>query len=193
MKRKLAAGVLSVALLIGGATVVVGATDSTKLDEIKSLTQQMFGIHKQIVDKEVEAGLLTQQQADAMKKSIDQRQQKNEKALANGKAIGPGAGKRGGMKFNNGQPMTEEQIKTWSDSMQARLTAQEEAMKKNSTLTDEQLKIWSDAAQAQLKIQVEAMKEGKFVPGGLGIPGAKGMPGCNFSRTEAPDTSAPTS
>ncbi len=67
MKKKLAAGVLSIVLLVGGATAAIAATDSSKLDEIKSLTQQMLGINKQIVDKEVGAGLITQQQADAMK------------------------------------------------------------------------------------------------------------------------------
>ncbi|WP_461392230.1 DUF2680 domain-containing protein [Desulfosporosinus fructosivorans] len=74
MKKKLAAGVLSIVLLVGGATAAIAATDSSKLDEIKSLTQQMLGINKQIVDKEVGAGLITQQQADAMKSSIDLRQ-----------------------------------------------------------------------------------------------------------------------
>ena len=44
----------------------MGATDSVKL-EIKELTQQMFGIQKQIVDKELEAGLRTAEQADTMK------------------------------------------------------------------------------------------------------------------------------
>ncbi|WP_348982840.1 DUF2680 domain-containing protein [Desulfosporosinus sp. Sb-LF] len=35
-------------------------------------------MHKQIVDKEVEAGLITQQQADKMKNAIDQRQQSSD-------------------------------------------------------------------------------------------------------------------
>ncbi|WP_348982835.1 hypothetical protein [Desulfosporosinus sp. Sb-LF] len=42
MKKKLAAGMLSAVLLVGGVTAAFGATDSAKLDEIKTLTQQMF-------------------------------------------------------------------------------------------------------------------------------------------------------
>ncbi|WP_083642317.1 DUF2680 domain-containing protein [Desulfosporosinus metallidurans] len=45
-----------------------------------------------IVDKEVGAGLITQQQADAMKSSIDLRQQYSEQALANGQVFDPGMG-----------------------------------------------------------------------------------------------------
>ena len=204
MKKKLAAGVLSVVLLVGGTTVALGATDSTKLEEIKALTQQMFGIQKQIVDKEVEAGLVTQEQADAMKKSIDQRQQYSDQAIANGqvpglgmgKGMGPGKGMRGGMNFNNGQPMTDEQIKAWVDAAQARLKAQEEAMKSQGTLTDDQIKAWVDAAQAQLKVQEEAMKKGTFIPGGMGGPGGKGMHGGMGMRgswgNSAPNASSQT-
>lgn len=177
MKKKLAAGVLSVVLLVGGATAVFGATAPDKLAEIKTLTQQMFGIQKQIVDKEVEAGLRTSEQADTMKKFIDKRQQFSDKALAEGKVFGPGMGMdkgkgnkdmRKGKGFNNGQPMTAAQIETWSEQAQTRLTAQTEAMTKNSKLTKEQIKTWSDAAQAQLKVQAEAMSKGTFVPGSIG-------------------------
>jgi hypothetical protein len=180
MKRKLAIGVLSAVLLAGGATAAFGADaiDSTKLDEIKSLTKQMFGIQQQIVDKEVEAGLLTQDQADKMKEFIEKRQQNSEEALANGKVPGMGMDKRGGMKqFNQGEPMTEEQIAAWVEKAQARIKAQEEAMKSAGKLTDEQIKTWVDAAQAQLKVQEEAMKNGTFVPGGMGMPGGKGHGG----------------
>jgi len=179
MKKKLAVGVLSVVLLVGGATAALGATDAAKLSEIKNLTQQMFGIHKQIVDKEAEAGLITQQQADTMKKAIDQRQQNAEQALTNGQAVVPGLGMgmRGGLKFNNGQPWTDDKIKAWDDAMQARLKAQVEAMKQSGKFTDDQIKTWSDAMQAQLKIQEEALKKGTPIPGGFGMPGSKGMRG----------------
>jgi len=179
MKKKLVVGVLSAVLLAGGATAAFGATDSAKLDEIKSLTQQMFGIQKQIVDKEVEAGLRTAEQADSMKNFIDKRQEASEQALAEGKVFGPGMGGKGmGMRdnlkmFNNGEPMTEEQITAWSEAAQARLTAQVEAMKSNGKLTDEQIKTWSDAEQAQLDIQKEALKNG-VVPGDLGFMGKRG-------------------
>ena len=188
MKKKLAAGILSVVLLLGGTSAAVAATDSSKLDEIKSLTQQMFGIHKQIVNKEVEAGLITQQQADIMNSNIDQRQQYSNQALANGQVFGPGMGRgmRGGRMFNNGQPMTDDQIKAWDSAAQARLQTQAQAMKANG-LTDEQVKSWSDAMQAQLKAQEEAMKKGTFVPGGMGMgnSGRRGMfgggNGCYYS------------
>ncbi|MHB8126993.1 MAG: DUF2680 domain-containing protein [Desulfitobacteriaceae bacterium] len=177
MKKKLVTGVLSVVLLVGGAAAALGTTDSAKLDEIKSLTQQMFGIHKQIVDKEVGAGLITQEQADKMKQLIDQRQQFSDQAIANGQVFGLGKEMHSAKEFNNGQPMTEEQIKAWSDSMQARLKVQEEAMKNNGKLTAEQIKVWSDASQAQLKVQEEALKSGTSIPGGIGGIGGMGKRG----------------
>ncbi|HUX79203.1 MAG TPA: DUF2680 domain-containing protein [Alphaproteobacteria bacterium] len=199
MKKKLAAGVLSVVLVVGGATVAFGATNPDKLSEIKALTQQMFGIQKQIVDKEVAAGLKTSEQADAMKKFIDKRQQSSDQALADGKVFGPGMRKgmdnKGtfkGKEFNNGQPMTADQIKTWTEKAQARLTAQVDAMKSNSKLTAEQIQTWSDAAKAQLKVQAEAMANGTFVPGDMGM----GMRGGNrhdaFGEKIAPTKPATT-
>ena len=194
MKKKLAAGVLSAVLLVGGATAAFGATDPDKLAEIKTLTQQMFGIQKQIVDKEVEAGLRTSEQADTMKKFIDQRQQATEQAITNGKVFGPGmAGKGMGIrdnikKFNNGEPLTEEQIKTWSEAAEARLAAQVEAMKSNGKLTEEQIKTWSDAEKAQLEVQKEALKSGTFIPGDMGM----GKFGGHGGRAWGRDIVAPT-
>jgi len=182
MKKKLAVGILSAVLLVGGATATFAATDSAKLDEIKSLTQQMFGIQKQIVDKEVEAGLRTAEQAETMKKYLDERQDMHEQAISEGKVLGPGMGGKGmGIRdkakiFNNGEPMTQEQIEAWSVAAKERLVAQVEAMKNNGKLTEEQIKTWSEAAQAQLDVQKEAMKNGTFVPGDMGGMG-KGMRG----------------
>lgn len=174
MKKKLAIGVLSVVLLVGGATAAYAATDSSKLDEIKSLTQQVFGIQKQIADKEVEAGIITQAQADAMKSSIDLRQQYSTQAIASGQVFGPGmGGMRGGMMYNNGQPMTDDQLKAWDSAAQARLQAQAQAMKANG-LTDDQVKAWTDAMQAQIKVQEDALKKGTFVSGGMGMHGGMG-------------------
>lgn len=200
MKKKLAAGVLSFVLLVGGATAAFGATDPDKLAEIKALTQQMFGIQKQIVDKEVEAGLRTSEQADTMKKFIDQRQKFSDQALAEGKVFGPGMGQKGkgmrgdAMKFNNGEPLTADQIKAWSEQAQARLTAQVEAMKSNGKLTEEQIKTWSDAAQAQLKVQAEAMANGVFMPGGMGkdMRAGKGCGGFGGKITPTTPATTPT-
>lgn len=198
MKKKLAIGVLSIVLLVGGTTAAIAGTDSSKLDEIKSLTQQMFGIHKQIVEKEVVAGLITQQQADAIKSSIDLRQQYSEQAIASGQVFGPGMGRRGGAIFNNGtgQPMTDDQIKAWDSTAQARLQLQVEAMKANGS-TDEQIKAWSDAMQAQLKVQEEGLKTGTFGSGGIGsfgfggmgMSGGRGMRGGNWGSFGAPNAS----
>jgi hypothetical protein len=180
MKKKLAAGVLSVVLLVGGATAALGTTDPDKLAEIKALTAKMFDLQKEIVGKEVDAALLTQEQADKMNKFIDQRQQSSTKALDEGKVFGPSLrkgmdkgmlnkGMPGGKEFNNGQPLTTEQIETWSKNANARLAAQVEAMTKNNKLTSEQIEAWKVAAETQLKIQADAMANGTFVPGDMGM------------------------
>lgn len=175
MKKKLAVGILSAVLLVGGATAAFGATDTAKLDEIKSLTQQMFSIQKQIIDKEVEAGLRAADQADIIKKGIDKRQEASDKALAEGKVPGSGfcngdfkAGNKV-KKFSSKEPLTAEQIQAWSEAAQARIDKQVEAMKQNGKLTEEQIQTWHDAALAQLKVQEEALKNGTFVPGGMGM------------------------
>ena len=195
MKRKLAVGVLSAVLLVGGATAAFADTNSSKLDEIKSLTQQVLGLNKQIADKEVEAGLITQPQADAMKSSMDLNQKNRDQALDNGQVFGPGMGGRhGGAMVNNGEPMTDDQIKDWDTTMQVRLKVQEETMKANGS-TAEQIKAWSDAMQAQLKVQEEALKKGTSVNGGMGMGkggGGMGMHGGNMGATVAPTATAPS-
>ncbi|WP_018213274.1 DUF2680 domain-containing protein [Desulfitobacterium hafniense] len=176
MKKKLMVGVLSAVLLAAGATTVLGAdaVDSAKLAEIKSLTQQMFGIQQQIVDKEVEAGLLTQEQADKLKESISQRKQHSEEALDKGQVPGLGLEKHHDtMMFKAGEPLTEEQIAEWLEKAQARLQAQEEKMKSSGKLTDEQIAEWLTKAQARLDEQKEAMRNGTFAPGDRGF--GKGM------------------
>ena len=194
MKKKLAVGVLSVVLLVGGSTAALGAMNPDQLAEIKAMTQQIFVLQNQIVDKEKEAGLRTPEQADAMKKFIDQRQQSKLKALDEGKVFGPGVGGKGmrgdAKMFTNGQPMTPEEIKTWSDQAQARITAQAESMKSNEKLTPDQIKKWNDAAQAQLEVQKEAMAKGTFVPGimGKGMRGGHGGSLGGFGGNIAPTT-----
>jgi polyhydroxyalkanoate synthesis regulator phasin len=140
MKKKLAVGILSVAILAAGATAAFGATDSTKLGEIKDLYHQMFSIQKQIVDKEVEAGVITSDQATAYKNAIDQRSTFHDQAIDNGQAFGPGAGMmgggmRGGMgMMNNGQPLTQEQIDAWNQLREERQKLHDEAVQ-NGTIT----------------------------------------------------------
>lgn len=204
MRKKLMVGVLSAVLLTGGATTAFGAADSAKLDEIKSLTQEMFGIQKRIVEKEVEAGLRTAEQAEKMNRFIDERQQAKEQALANGQVFSPGMGGKGmGMRnnfrnFNNGEPMTEEQIEDWSEAAKARLTAQVEAMKSNGKLTEEQIETWREAAEAQLDVQKEAMENGAFMPGKMGMSKHGGPRGRVWGgklapeATTTPDTTSTT-
>ena len=104
---------------------------------------------------------------------------------------------RGGAMFNNGQPMTDEQIKTWDSTAQARLQVQVQAMKANG-LTDAQINAWSDAMQAQIKVQEEALKKGTFVSGGMGMgmggmAGGRGMHGGNRGYFGVPNASTSSS
>lgn len=196
MNKKLAAGVLSIVLLAGGATAAYGATDSAALDGIKALTQQMFGIQKDIVDKQLEANIITQEKADAMKKFIDQRIETSDKALAEGKVLSPGMGgkgMRGDAKMFTSEPMTPDQVETWKEQAQTRLNAQVESMKSNAKLTPAQIEKWSAAALAQLEVQAEAMANGAFVPGVMG-KGMRGGDGCGaFGGKIAPTAPAASS
>ena len=184
MKKKLAAGVLSLVLLVGGATAAYGAIDPNTLSEFKALTQQVFSLQKQMVDKQQEAGLITPEKADVMKKFMEQRQQSSDQAFAEGKVLipgmgGMGKGMRGDVKAFNAEPMTDEQITAWSEAAQARLDAQVESMTSEAKLTPAQIEKWRIAAQAQLDLQKELMSEGTFVPGVMGR-GMRGGHGGNF-------------
>ncbi len=75
MKKKLVATVLSAFLVLGGAAAVFAATtDQEKLDEIKGLYQQIQELQKQVVEKKVEAGTLSKEQADSIKSRIEQQE-----------------------------------------------------------------------------------------------------------------------
>jgi len=94
MKKKLAIGILSLAILAGGASSVMGAgaIDPAQASDLKSLYQQMFNIQKQIVDQEAEAGIITKDQATNMKGFIDQKSNLNDEAINNGDVYGYGPG-----------------------------------------------------------------------------------------------------
>ena len=170
---------ISVVLLVGGATAAFGAIDSDKLAEIKALTGQVFSLQTQIVDKQLEADLITPEKANAMKKSIEHRQQSSDQAIADGKVLIPGMrskerkGMHGDTKMFTAEPMTPDQVEAWSKAAQARLTAQVESMKSDAKLTPAQIEKWSTAARAQLDVQKELMAAGTFVPSVMG----KGMRG----------------
>lgn len=141
MKKKLAIGILSVAIMTVGATSAFGETDS-KLGDIKDLYHQMFNIQKQIVDKQAEAGLITSDQADTYKSSIDQRETLHDQAIDNGQAFGPGVGMMGGGygrgggrgMMNGGQPLTQEQIDAFNKAREERQKLYNEAVE-NGTIT----------------------------------------------------------
>ncbi|KUO73761.1 MAG: hypothetical protein APF81_02250 [Desulfosporosinus sp. BRH_c37] len=135
MKKKLAAGILTVSLLVGGATTAFAATDSTALTDIKALYQQTFGIQKQILQKEVEAGAVTQDQANTIQGMMDLRQKYQEQALDSGQIMGPGMGGMGrhGYMGTTGQPLTADQQKALNDFMAQRLKLQQDALA-NGTL-----------------------------------------------------------
>lgn len=110
MKKKLIIGILSTALLAGGATAALGATDTGALSEIKGLYTEMFSVQKEIVDEQVKAGAITQEQAETMKDAIDQKAEYRNQAIDKGQVFGPGYGARmgggfcggSGCGFNNG-------------------------------------------------------------------------------------------
>lgn len=84
MKKKIALGVLTLALTIGGATAAFAETDLSKAGELKDLYKQMFIVQKQIVDKQVEAGAMTKEEAESAKKFIDQNQEYRNQAIDGG-------------------------------------------------------------------------------------------------------------
>ena len=86
--RRLAASILALALLVLSAVPAFGAVDQGKLKEIKALTQQMYSIKAQIVDKKVEAGILDQTKAKKIKNALQERQQKVEQDIDKGEFHG---------------------------------------------------------------------------------------------------------
>lgn len=84
MKKKIALGVLTLALMIGGATTAFAETGLSKTGELKDLYNQMFTVQKQIVDKQVEAGAMTKEEAKSAKEFIDQNQKYRNQAIDQG-------------------------------------------------------------------------------------------------------------
>ncbi|SDG68067.1 DUF2680 domain-containing protein [Desulfosporosinus hippei] len=104
--RKLAASVLALVFLVVSAVPAFGAVDQEKLKEIKALNQQMTNIKAQIIDKEVEAGILDQAKAEKIKKSMQERQAKIEQDIDKGEFHGFGP-QKGCCRKNSNAPKTE--------------------------------------------------------------------------------------
>ncbi|MEL1134681.1 DUF2680 domain-containing protein [Desulfitobacterium sp. THU1] len=84
MKKKIALGILTIALTIGGATSAFAESGSTKADELKNLYSQLFTVQQQIIDKQVEAGAMTKEEAKYAKDNINQDQQYRNQAIEKG-------------------------------------------------------------------------------------------------------------
>jgi len=102
--RRLAASFLAIALLVLSAVPAFGAVDQGKLNEIKALTQQMNSIKTQIIDKEVEAGILDQTKAEKIKNAMQKRQQRIEQEIDKGEFHGFGHKKGYGHKPSKDSP-----------------------------------------------------------------------------------------
>ncbi|EGW36320.1 DUF2680 domain-containing protein [Desulfosporosinus sp. OT] len=105
--RKLAVSILALALLVLSAVPAFGAVDQAKLKEIKALTQQMYTIKAQIVDKEVEAGVLDQTKAEKIKNAMQERQQKIQQDIDKGEFHGFKHKKSCGRKPSNDSPIPQ--------------------------------------------------------------------------------------
>lgn len=87
MLKKFAVSLLTLAFLTFGAGAAFGATipDPVKLQELKALHQQMYELRVQMIDKQVEAGLLENERATRIKESMEKHQKQVEEDMAKGK------------------------------------------------------------------------------------------------------------
>lgn len=90
MLKKFAVSLLTLAFLTLGAGTALAAPTAAQIDELKALNQQMFTLKKQMVDKQLEAGLIDKEKAANIKTFIDKRQKQMEENFANGQYTGFG-------------------------------------------------------------------------------------------------------
>lgn len=90
MFKKFAVSLLTLAFLALGAGTTLAAPDPAKLDELKTLNQQMFTLKMQIVDKQAELGLLDNKKAAEIKTFIEKRQKQMDEDFANKQYTGFG-------------------------------------------------------------------------------------------------------
>lgn len=88
MLKKFAISLLTLAFLTFGSGAAFGATtpiDPAKIAEFKALHQQMVELKLEMIDKQVEAGILEGEKAEKIKEGIKERQKKVEEDLDKGK------------------------------------------------------------------------------------------------------------
>ena len=102
--RKLAATILALAMLVLSAVPAFGAPDQSKLNEIKALTQQLNSIKVQIIEKQVEAGVMDKTKAEKIKNAMQERQQRIEQDIDKGEFHGFGHKKGCGHKPHSNSP-----------------------------------------------------------------------------------------
>lgn len=93
MKKKILIGLVTAALAAVLAVPAFAAISDTQKNDINGLYGQIAELRKQIVDKYVDAGEITNEQAQAIKENIDQAAKYQEEA---GGFAGPGVGCGGG-------------------------------------------------------------------------------------------------
>ena len=89
MKKKVVVGIISAILVLALAIPAFAAVSDTQKKDIGNLLTQIAELRKQIVDKYVDAGVITKEQADTEKKNIDQT---TKYQAENPDQIGPGSG-----------------------------------------------------------------------------------------------------
>ena len=100
MSKKFTVSLLTLAFLVFGAGTSLAAPDPAQLDELKALNQQMYTLKMQMVDKQLEAGLLDQEKSAKIKAFIEKRQKQIEEDFAKGQYTG--FGKKHGQGFDRG-------------------------------------------------------------------------------------------
>lgn len=98
MLKKFTVGLLTLAFLTLGAGTSLAAPNATQIEELKSINQQMFTLKNELVEKQLEAGLIDEDKAANMKIFIDKHQKQMEENFAKGQYTG--FGKKHGQGFD---------------------------------------------------------------------------------------------
>lgn len=99
MNKKVVVGIISALLVVALAIPAFAAVTDTQKKDISNLLNQIAELRKQMVDKYVDAGVITKEQAATAKENIDQA---TKYQAENPDQIGPGFGCGG---YGNGGMM----------------------------------------------------------------------------------------